>query len=99
MALNWTWSSNIVLDVYSLNLGASSDTVGTGDSFRRGKADFEYALQNDIGVSTIFGDCDYRCNWLAGEGLSLEAQYPGKKQFNAAGYEKIVTNATYDGPW
>jgi hypothetical protein len=95
VALNWTWGSNIVLDVYSLNLDTS--TIGTGDSFRRGMTDFEYALQNNIGVSMIFGDRDYRCNWLAGEGLSLEAQYPGKKQFNAAGYEKIVTNATYDG--
>lgn len=93
--LNWTWGSNIVLDVYSLNVGTGF--VGTGDSFRRGKVDFEYALQNNIGVSMVFGDRDYRCNWLAGEGLSLEAQYPGKKQFNAAGYEKIVTNGTYDG--
>ena len=95
VALNWTWGSNIVLDAYSLSFDSS--VVGTGDSFRRGKVDFEYALQNDIGVSMIFGDRDYRCNWLAGEGLSLEAQYPGKKQFNAAGYEKIVTNNTYDG--
>lgn len=95
VALNWTWGSNVVLDAYSLNFDTS--TVGTGDSFRRGKADFEYALQNEIGVSMIFGDRDYRCNWLAAEGLSLEAQHPGKKEFNAAGYEKIVTNSTYDG--
>ena len=94
--LNWTWGSNVILDVYSLKFGGSA-TIGTGDSFRRGKLDFEYVLQNDIGVSMIFGDRDYRCNWLAGEGLSLEAQYPGKKQFNAAGYEKIVTNNAYDG--
>jgi Serine carboxypeptidase len=96
--LNWTWGSNVILSEYSLNFATlAAGAIGTGDAFRRGKQDFEYALQNDIGVSMIFGDRDYRCNWLAGEALSLEAEYLSQKQFNTAGYEKIVTNQTYDG--
>lgn len=36
---------------------------GTGDSFRTGIADFEYALNEGVKVAMIYGDRDYRCGW------------------------------------
>jgi hypothetical protein len=95
--LNFTYDSTVILSVYSLALGSSDGSIGTGDPVRRDKSDFDYALNNDIQVSMVFGDRDYRCNWLAGEALTLNADYPQSQSFITAGYEKIVTNSTYDG--
>lgn len=45
----------------------------------------------------VYGDRDYRCNWLGGEATALAARYQHSKQFADSGYERIVTNQTYNG--
>jgi carboxypeptidase C (cathepsin A) len=48
-------------------------------------------------VALIYGDRDQRCPWLGGEHLSLAAKWPGSEGFNAAGYEYVKTNDSYNG--
>ena len=59
--LNFTYDSNIVTSNFGLN--SNTPTQGTGDSFRTGIADFEYALNEGMKVAMIYGDRDYRCGW------------------------------------
>ena len=93
--LNWTWGSNVILDVYGFD--PTGLTIGTGDGARKNISDFEYVLNNNIKVAMVFGDRDYRCNWMGGEATALSAKYPHADKFKAAGYEKITSNSTYDG--
>lgn len=45
----------------------------------------------------MYGDRDYACNWIGGEAASLAINYTSSAEFQAAGYEPIRVNATYDG--
>ena len=96
MPLNFTYDPAGVLKAYTLNLPAYPNT-GTGDTFRTDLGDLEYVLQNGIKVALIYGDRDYRCSWNSVEAVSLKANYSDHVNFLKAGYEAIVTNATYDG--
>ena len=91
--MNFTYDSNVVLEAFGLAFTGR----GTGDSFLRGICDLEYVLGAGIKVAMVYGDRDYRCNWLGAENISLEAEYPDSSAFAEAGYEKIVTNTSYDG--
>lgn len=86
--VNFTLSSNTVVNLF---FGA------TGDPMRRTAADLEYLLGAGVGVALVYGDRDYRCNWLGAENVSLVMDHPGAAAFRAAGYAPIVTNATYEG--
>ncbi len=57
----------------------------------------EYLLGSGVKVALIYGDRDQRCPWLGAEKLSLAAQWSGADSFNAAGYEFVHTNGTYNG--
>ncbi|KAL9081169.1 MAG: hypothetical protein Q9157_000260 [Trypethelium eluteriae] len=84
---------------YTQDSIASADNFefGTGDTQRRSISDLNFLLSQGIKVSMIYGDRDYRCNWLGGEAISLNASYPDATNFRASGYENITTNETYTG--
>jgi len=70
----------------------------TGDAIRApGMKHIEYLLDQGVKVALVYGDRDYRCPWLGGESLSLQANWTGAEEFRAAGYEFIDTNSTYQG--
>lgn len=70
----------------------------SGDAVRReGMKDVEYLLDTGVKVTLIYGDRDQRCPWLGGEQLSLAAKWSGSEAFNAAGYEYVRTNDSYNG--
>jgi carboxypeptidase D len=72
--------------------------ASSGDPIRReGMKDLEYLLGCGVKVALIYGDRDQRCPWLGAEQLSLAAKWPGADSFNAAGYEFVQTNDSYNG--
>lgn len=71
--------------------------IGTGDGIRSDKSHVEYLLSRGKRVVMVYGDRDYRCNWLGAEAISLSLDFPGKKQFAEAGYAEIDTNGSYIG--
>lgn len=53
--------------------------ISTGDTIRGGQIeDLAYLLTQGIRVALIYGDADFLCNWMGGEGVSLQiaAQLP-----------------------
>ncbi|KAF3021516.1 hypothetical protein E8E14_012011 [Neopestalotiopsis sp. 37M] len=71
---------------------------GVGDFVFDGFTDdLAQLLDDGIRASLINGDRDFRCNWVAGEQISLEIDYSNKDDFAAAGYAEIVTNDEYIG--
>jgi carboxypeptidase C (cathepsin A) len=85
---------------FSANSIVSEDIIlsSSGDPIRReGMKELEYLLANGVTVALIYGDRDQRCPWLGGEKLSLAAQWSGAESFNAAGYEYVRTNDSYNG--
>lgn len=97
MPLNYTTSPGIIFTVYSFNFLPSNTYIGTGDGFRRSVAELSYALDNDIKVAMVYGDRDYRCNWMGGEAVALAAKYKHAEKFKGAKYESLQTNASYVG--
>ena len=95
--LNYTSISNVILADYSLDFTNSNPRLGTGDGSRRSITELEYALAQDIKVAMVYGDRDYRCNWLGGEATALTAKYSHSNKFRESGYERIRTNGTYEG--
>ncbi|TPX11653.1 uncharacterized protein E0L32_007632 [Thyridium curvatum] len=86
--LNWTQSSGAV----------SAAFRGIGDYPRPGWLDdLAFLLENGIKVTLVYGDRDYACNWLGGEAVSRAINYTHTKDFNAAGYASIQTNASLVG--
>ncbi|KAK3339794.1 Alpha/Beta hydrolase protein [Lasiosphaeria hispida] len=86
-----------------INFTLSSNTISilffgvTGDPMRRTLADLSGLAARRHPVTFVYGDRDYRCNWLGGENVSLSLQHAGARAFRAAGYAPLRTNATYDG--
>lgn len=79
-----------------VNFTANSATVvslfigATGDFFRAaGLKKVNYLLQSGVKVAMVYGDRDFRCNWIGGEQLSLNAQWRGAERFKSSGYENI----------
>ena len=72
--------------------------ASSGDPIRReGMKNLEYLLGCGVKVSLVYGDRDQRCPWLGGEQLSLATKWSGADSFNAAGYEFVQTNDSYNG--
>ncbi|KAB5572313.1 Alpha/Beta hydrolase protein [Coniochaeta sp. 2T2.1] len=72
--------------------------AATGDPFRYdGKADLEYLASTGVKIAFVYGDKDYRCNWLGAENTSLVMDYPAADSFRKAGYANIATNGSYTG--
>ncbi|KAF2687333.1 putative carboxypeptidase S1 [Lentithecium fluviatile CBS 122367] len=69
----------------------------TGDPFKVTIDTINHVAQGGIKVALVFGDRDYRCNWLGGEAISLSMTHPAAPQFRSAGYEAITTNSTFSG--
>ncbi|KAK1055897.1 hypothetical protein LTR74_015330 [Friedmanniomyces endolithicus] len=87
--VNYTEDSNLVANIF---------LALTGDpSVVRGLEKLEYLLSWGVKVALVYGDRDYRCPWLGGEALSLQANWTGAGDFRAAGYEYIHTNRSYSG--
>jgi len=75
-----------------------SQAVFQGDMARRaGLKDISYLLSRGIRVALVYGDRDYRCPWVSGEGLSLAANWTGAAAYRKAGYEEIHVNSSYVG--
>lgn len=45
----------------------------------------------------VYGDRDYRCNWLGGEAVALAADYKYAERFRETEYERLKTNGSYTG--
>ncbi|KAK3395297.1 Alpha/Beta hydrolase protein, partial [Podospora didyma] len=69
----------------------------TGDAWRRTVGDLEYVLAAGLNVALVYGDRDYRCNWVGVEAVSLAMSYPSAPSFRSAGYAPIAVNANYMG--
>lgn len=70
----------------------------TGDPMRYdAKADLEFLLDTGVGLALVYGDRDYRCNWLGAQNLSLALKHPSAPGFRSAGYADITTNASNTG--
>ncbi|KAM0463312.1 hypothetical protein ACHAO4_000025 [Trichoderma viride] len=57
----------------------------------------EHVLNNGVGVALVFGDRDYKCNWIGAENISLSMDYSAAASFRQAGYTDIQTNSSYKG--
>ena len=88
VAVNFTLSADIVRQIM---FGV------TGDPVRAEISDLEYLLSRGVKLAMVYGDRDYRCNWVGAEKISLEMKYPSSEPFRAAGYAPISTNKDYQG--
>ncbi|KAI7773322.1 hypothetical protein LA080_011226 [Diaporthe eres] len=86
--VNFTLSANAVVNNF---FGA------TGDPVIVTKSNLEAVLDSGIGVAMVYGDLDYRCNWMGAENVSLSASYADAPSFQSAGYAPITTNSSYQG--
>ncbi|KAH7128376.1 Alpha/Beta hydrolase protein [Dendryphion nanum] len=95
--LNQGWVQNHL--GVPLNFSLSSDNTPktyfglTGDVFKVTIDTINRVAQRGTKIALVFGDRDYRCNWLGGEAISLAMSYPAAPQFRAAGYQYIGTNS------
>lgn len=70
----------------------------TGDPARGGFVEKIGALLDQgIGVTLMYGDRDYMCNWIRGENVSLAIPYSLAGGFERAGYQPVQVNKTYVG--
>ncbi|KAK1055262.1 hypothetical protein LTR74_015801 [Friedmanniomyces endolithicus] len=67
--VNYTEDSNLVANIF---LALTGDPSGV-----RGLEKLEYLLSSGVKVALVYGDRDYRCPWLGGEALSLQANWTG----------------------
>ncbi|KAG6358818.1 hypothetical protein INS49_012337 [Diaporthe citri] len=86
--VNFTLSANAVVNNF---FGA------TGDPVIVTKRNLESVLDSGVGVAMVYGDLDYRCNWMGAENVSLSASYADAPSFQSAGYAPITTNSSYQG--
>ena len=70
----------------------------TGDPARGGFVESLGALLDQgIGITLMYGDRDYMCNWIGGENVSLAIPYSLATDFKRAGYQPVQVNKTYVG--
>ena len=60
--LNFTLETNLELPLYGFGFPTTPLAAGTGDSFRKGIHDLEFALVGGKKVALVYGDRDYHCN-------------------------------------
>lgn len=54
-------------------------------------------LDQGVKVAMVYGDRDWRCNWLSGEAVSLSVKYGDSAKFAAAGYTDVKVGKTVAG--
>ncbi|KAK2760863.1 hypothetical protein FQN54_002103 [Arachnomyces sp. PD_36] len=86
--VNLTTSSNLVV--------ANFFSV-TGDPARTTKKKLETLLDKGIKIAFVYGDLDYRCNWMGAESVSMGLDYKEAEKFRESGYQEISTNEDYVG--
>ncbi|KAK2615364.1 hypothetical protein N8I77_002126 [Diaporthe amygdali] len=86
--VNFTLSANSVVNNFF---------AATGDPLIVTKRALESLLDAGVGVAMVYGDLDYRCNWMGAENVSLSASYSDASSFQSAGYAPITTNSSYQG--
>ncbi|KAI0192839.1 alpha/beta-hydrolase [Astrocystis sublimbata] len=69
----------------------------TGDPMIRSIASLEHVARSGVSIAMMYGDLDYRCNWMGGEKVSLAMDYPQAPSFRSAGYADLKTNSSYIG--
>ncbi|EHK49333.1 hypothetical protein TRIATDRAFT_49779 [Trichoderma atroviride IMI 206040] len=69
----------------------------TGNAMVQDISLLEHVLNNGVGVALVFGDRDYKCNWIGAENISLSMDYSAAASFRQAGYTDIQTNSSYKG--
>jgi len=89
--LNFSAFSNAV---WSYPYGAFAKTA---DGIRGNKSNVEYLLLRGKKVVLVYGDRDYRCNWLGAEAISKTVSFPGQEIFKQSGYAEVVVNSSYVG--
>ncbi|KAK7418753.1 hypothetical protein QQX98_003771 [Neonectria punicea] len=86
-----------------VNFTLSGSTIATnllyltGDEMVHSVSNVEYILSAGVNLALVYGDRDYRCNWLAAEKVSLSMSYPEAPAFRSSGYTHIETNSSYVG--
>lgn len=68
--LNYTLFSSVV----------NSNFIASGDPVRDGRRDLLYILERGTRVAMVYGDRDWRCNWVGGENLALSLGWPVEKK-------------------
>ncbi|VUC25523.1 unnamed protein product [Clonostachys rosea] len=86
--LNYTRGSKAVEEAFLL---------ATGDPLRYDFSHLTRLLNGGVNIAMVYGDRDYRCNWLSGENASLHIPFQSAGDFAKAGYEPITTNSSYEG--
>ncbi|CAI6100721.1 unnamed protein product [Clonostachys chloroleuca] len=69
----------------------------TGDPVRYGFSHLTHLLDGGVNIAMVYGDRDYRCNWISAENASLSIPFQSAEDFAKAGYESITTNSSYQG--
>lgn len=87
----------VPLNFSAFSNAATAAFVATGDAARGNKSHIEYLLSRGKKVVMVYGDRDYRCNWLGAENISLELNFPAQERFVESGYAELLTNESYVG--
>ncbi|TLD24306.1 hypothetical protein PspLS_06619 [Pyricularia sp. CBS 133598] len=77
--LNYTKSSNAATNYF----------IGSGDLARPFNDVVGQLLDQGVKVALVYGDRDWRCNWVSGEAVSLSVKYGDSSKFAAAGYTDV----------
>lgn len=77
--LNYTLFASIV----------NSNFFSSGDPMRAGGADLAYLLDRNTRVAMVYGDRDWRCNWVGAENLTNTLGWGSKGNFSRAGYVEV----------
>ncbi|KAI6351332.1 hypothetical protein MCOR25_009998 [Pyricularia grisea] len=77
--LNYTRSNN----------AATNYVLGSGDLIRPYNDVVGQLLDQGVKVALVYGDRDWRCNWVSGEAVSLSVKYNDSSKFSAAGYTDV----------
>ncbi|TLS27457.1 hypothetical protein PpBr36_04472 [Pyricularia pennisetigena] len=77
--LNYTKSSS----------AAAAYFLGSGDLVRPYSDVVGQLLDQGVKVAMVYGDRDWRCNWVSGEAVSLSVKYGDSAKFAAAGYTDL----------
>ena len=70
----------------------------TADGVKGGLVeDIAYILDHGVRVAMMYGDRDYACNWVGGEGSSLKVPWSHQSEFADAGYTPLVLSPVRSG--
>ena len=82
----------------TLSVPVNNNFGATADIERSDSLDYvSYLLDSGIKVHLVYGDRDYGCNWLGGEGISLAVNYSRAHEFKLAGYAPILGSEGVNG--